>query len=1518
MADSNIENQEEILRQEQQTEQEAKLEKENEQTVLRRMEEQEKEENAVNEVIADNVISENDGFNKVFHSLGSSLQNNANFEVESDALREPVAIFPGSTGKSGIGIRHIIEERFSKDNLSDNEITALTGLIIDSVQTGKITRDSEYQSQFEKNGIIAIARKEFFGEKETWLLTGFAYDSSNAEKNREATEAIKTVIAKYGSSPDYSYFRKQVGAVIASLNQNIPQNEILSTENLQKRSADNSPFFLNKNDELADLQENLDAAQENKIPVIFAQGDDDFSVNERKTIYDQIPQIFDTLNKTFNENKNKNENSNENSNNPSETEKPGKRQVWDFRYKGIKIGEISSDGTVKLCENSKLEELNLEPGRIIEKINESDFAKNPGFKIETDCQLYKDEYEEKFKRQYEDFKKSQARENEIAGNAEVENTETIAAENTAAESEMTNGEEMEVVEPEEFDGFEENSITEDEFKEIQEETSEQKQEQLQSEKKMGGDAAEKTDFETEEYWKNRFISDNAETFSAVDEYLDNGVRPKGETFIFSRTPEILQFTGIPDNEIIFTTKVLNKAQKVHHLSNDEIKSALASFSSPLFVFDSNVDATENRKNSVIFIADSFSAAQKPLAVTLNIDSETERNRKKIVVNEIRSVHDRTVVAKNGVNIFEEWARNGLCRYVDDKKISEWQLAAGEQFPLAVLHSDTNNIKQFSDFVNSRNNEQKHNAKSKEIADEMLSVSDYDVNLFAGGKEVSFLGFKYTANSEDAVPDMLGIDELQSGRGLKLEYRIDGEGKEQFLVSEFSENTFDAKVFVDGDYQSEKSERNCTFPKEIKDAMRRAADEYTRENFGKSLAEQFQAENEMNAALSEIEAYCDNGTVPKDGRFILPNAPEYLQRIGSDDTEITLPVSVVKKAMETHGLTKEEVMSAVYGLYDPVLAFDSDKSKTENRADSQLILTNGFKDGKPFALAVNKNAIVKLYDSNIDTEVQDIRSIHDRTLVAKNGTDLIQKWTENGLCRYVDDKKIAEWSSLARVYFPVELLQSADNKILQKSDIVNDKKISDWSKAAGVQFPLAGLQSDTSNIKQFSDFINSRSNAQEHNAAPELKKLNPDIEMMKEKIRNGNFEQISGYFKDFSLHNPAQSFSFLANYRDENGNNILFLAAKNPNLDNKTLDLIHQNIGAKESSRLYFSENADGKIPLEFSAEQKFGEDRNVIYKKNFENKKQMLIVPKPFTAIDIGTQKALEYEKKNNPQDFVKENARVGVISRKILQNQMKERKKLIERWNFTDKESGNSQSFKKTGVSFDREKLSNIISYDFINSNQNGKQILDNIKLAENKSGLSIIESSSQNLTSLVQNNFKIEKDRDYRIFKDISKSACFMQTADKNERTSEFKEFPQDFMRENNYFPPMFVQNEKNIFVAGKDEFGNACEYKMNGNQVSNVIHNAMNYDTKLGRNVDFSKEKNIVPQNHIDFIKNHSKTADVQQSYRSSLDVFEKNHAKSVFAPFKNEQALRQKHEEEQKLKKAREIAYRQNRKLGDIER
>ena len=158
-----------------------------------------------------------------FARLDNSLRFNANFEINSKNLSDEVSIFPGSTGKSGLGIRHIIEERFKKDNLTKDEITALCGLILDTVRTGEITKNSKNRCELSKNGIIAIVRKDFDNVRQNWILTGYHYTGEDTEKNREATEAIKTVIAKYSNSDGYSYFRSQVGAVIASLDSNITQ-----------------------------------------------------------------------------------------------------------------------------------------------------------------------------------------------------------------------------------------------------------------------------------------------------------------------------------------------------------------------------------------------------------------------------------------------------------------------------------------------------------------------------------------------------------------------------------------------------------------------------------------------------------------------------------------------------------------------------------------------------------------------------------------------------------------------------------------------------------------------------------------------------------------------------------------------------------------------------------------------------------------------------------------------------------------------------------------------------------------------------------------------------------------------------------------------------------------------------------------------------------------------------------------------------------------------------------------------
>ena len=170
-----------------------------------------------------------DNIANAFKQLDRSLRFNANFEIQSEKLGEEVSVFPGSTGKHGLGIRHIIEERTKKDGLSLDEITALSSLIVDAVQTGDITRDSENRCEISKNGIIAIVRKDLDNGRKNWILTGFHYGGEDVEKNREATETVQTVIAKYGQSPDYSYFRSQVGAVIASLDLNISQSPIKSS-----------------------------------------------------------------------------------------------------------------------------------------------------------------------------------------------------------------------------------------------------------------------------------------------------------------------------------------------------------------------------------------------------------------------------------------------------------------------------------------------------------------------------------------------------------------------------------------------------------------------------------------------------------------------------------------------------------------------------------------------------------------------------------------------------------------------------------------------------------------------------------------------------------------------------------------------------------------------------------------------------------------------------------------------------------------------------------------------------------------------------------------------------------------------------------------------------------------------------------------------------------------------------------------------------------------------------------------
>lgn len=426
----------------------------------------------------------------------------------------------------------------------------------------------------------------------------------------------------------------------------------------------------------------------------------------------------------------------------------------------------------------------------------------------------------------------------------------------------------------------------------------------------------------------------------------------------------------------------------------------------------------------------------------------------------------------------------------------------------------------------------------------------------------------------------------------------------------------------------------------------------------------------------------------------------------------------------------------------------------------------------------------------------------------------------------------------------------------------------------------------------------------------------------QKIQSANLEEVNSLFNNAREQNI--DMSAISDFRDEKGNNVLHLAAKNPDLTPEMLTVFHKNLGAEKSTELYFCKNNEDKIPIDISRTENFLPDKNVNFEKTFGSKKQFFDVPKPFSAMSIGSSVALEFEKNKNPDKFNVDNAAFNSVMKKSLQDQMTQRKNLIENWDFRNDSEGIAQAFENKGVSFDEKTRSNIISYDFVHFAGGEKKVLDSIKLSENKDGLSILESSNTNLTALVERNFKIEKDKNYRLFRDISNTTAFMNVPGRNEPTPNYKEFPQDYMKQNGYFPPMLVQNarnendEKSVLVAGKDEFGNPCEYRMNETQVSNIIHNSMNYAAKNGEKVDFLKDKNVVPLSHIDFIKNHDPNADIGTAFRDSLNSFEKQHQTKVFAPFVKEQEFKQKMEQEANLEKAKKLAYEQNQTLGGMER
>jgi hypothetical protein len=164
---------------------------------------------------------------KNFKLLSNILETGQSQTIQNKELGD-IYIDKGLTGKNGFGILHIIEDR-TQEGRNDEETSAIIHLVTQAAKTGDITRNISDKNEpekirrieIEKNGIIALLSLHRNHNEEKWILTGF----DNRDKKEEATEAIQTVIARYGYTPEFSYFQKQVGAVVSSLQISHQQNE---------------------------------------------------------------------------------------------------------------------------------------------------------------------------------------------------------------------------------------------------------------------------------------------------------------------------------------------------------------------------------------------------------------------------------------------------------------------------------------------------------------------------------------------------------------------------------------------------------------------------------------------------------------------------------------------------------------------------------------------------------------------------------------------------------------------------------------------------------------------------------------------------------------------------------------------------------------------------------------------------------------------------------------------------------------------------------------------------------------------------------------------------------------------------------------------------------------------------------------------------------------------------------------------------------------------------------------------
>ncbi len=161
------------------------------------------------------------------------------------------------------GICHIIAHRMDKmikhENMSFDEAAKKTSAIIflsiKNINEAPATKEINGRYAIFKNGIKTAVDTD---KKGRFVVTGFDLD----ETKQEATDAINAVNAVYGYTPEFLEIYAQVGAVYASLANNIAQQSPVVNEN------SNDSLEQNSLEKAAEALKNIKFNQENYKEVI--------------------------------------------------------------------------------------------------------------------------------------------------------------------------------------------------------------------------------------------------------------------------------------------------------------------------------------------------------------------------------------------------------------------------------------------------------------------------------------------------------------------------------------------------------------------------------------------------------------------------------------------------------------------------------------------------------------------------------------------------------------------------------------------------------------------------------------------------------------------------------------------------------------------------------------------------------------------------------------------------------------------------------------------------------------------------------------------------------------------------------------------------------------------------------------------------------------------------------------------------------------------------------------------------